>query len=202
MSIVKLPSPSGRNAADMWVSTHTPIGRCLEQWSKESAAAYDSKVGLKRRPADKVKKPVLGYDKQALSILTHAVKMARDEEPDSGFVLQKDGPDMDAVRVFLQNRLRPEDWKRLCDMLSGQDPDADPAEDNELERETSERERREETRLATMSNDDPPDFPGMPRKGGTMVKKQAADRRYNPRASYDERFPGASVTVTPGGTAR
>jgi hypothetical protein len=113
-----------------------------------------SKTGFKRKPADKpikvgYPKPAkLGIDKSHLPILKAAVKMARDE-------IEAEGrkPDMEAVKTFLQNRLRPEDWKRLNDMLMGQDPDqGEYVEDDDLESETSEREQREETGLATMSN--------------------------------------------------
>jgi hypothetical protein len=204
MGRIFVQGPKGTNISGYYVESTSKVGQAIMNAPKLALDAlpkvvqkqvedlgHDSKIALKRRPADKPVK--VGFDKRALPILKAAVKMARDETPDSDFALQQSGPDMSAVRTFLQNRLRPEDFKRLCDMLSGQDPDAYPSEDDDLERETSEREQREETPLATMSNDDPPDFPGMPRKGGTMVplKKQAADRK---GASYADRFPGATVS--------
>jgi hypothetical protein len=144
---------------------------------------HGSKTGLKRRPADRI-----GVDKTTVSIPLPArlTRMARDEAGASQ--AEGSGVDVDELYNRICMTLTTEERAQLCAMLSGS-----TVEDNDLEEQTSEREQREETGLATMTNDDPPNFPGMPRKGGTMVplKKQAADSG----DSYSRRFPGAKVDV-------
>jgi hypothetical protein len=139
-------------------------------------------------------------------------RLGRDEEPDSGpAALQKDGPDIDAIKNFLRDHLPTEAYQRLCEMFCFE---ADPAEDDgeNLERETSEREEREETPLATMTNDEPEPFRGQPRPGGTMRAMDGYARKFGHHfakpamdrmgADYETRFPGAVCNVMPGGTAR
>jgi hypothetical protein len=123
-------------------------------------AAYDARYGLRGR------------------------RFARDDNQDpSQGGEEDDASGMGQVKTFLQNRLSPEDWQRLCQMMDalggggGQEgpsgnhydpPDSVPDE---------------------QAKDEPAPFPGRPRPGGKMGQ----DAR--PRSYHDEFPSNAHVNI-------
>jgi hypothetical protein len=211
MSRIYIEGPKGGNEDNYYVDSNSPVGRAIMNSPKLALDALprsirkqveslgsDSRTGVKRRPADR-----LGVDKSGPRL-----RLSKDEEPDSGpGALEQSGPDLEAVKNFLGDQLSDEAYQQLCEMLGGE-PEESPAEDDDLQKETAEREAREAGRLQTMTNDEPPPFKGRPRPGGAMdgyarrFGSHFAKDEYRKTDDYASRFPGAVRNCMPGGTSR
>lgn len=128
------------------------------------------------------------YD--ASSGLAFGSRRARDQDPDDD---SQSDPRMNAIKVFLKNRLQPEDWDRLQQMmqaLSGRGSEEDP-------------DHVQDPMPDDPTKDDPPSFSGRPRAGGgqdPMGRREGEDRsRYAQDArgsSYFDMFPANAKVGT------
>ena len=143
MTLIPMPSPRGTNHARQFL--HGRAARALG-----AGYAYDSADGVaygsRHRLAPR--------------------RVARDQSPEAG-----DSP-LDGVKRFLANRLSPEDFAKLEQMLQALSEGGEGEGEGEEE--------------GSSGQDDPSAFPGRPRPGGVPSGK---DRVQNgePRVAQDSR---------------
>ena len=148
------------------------------------------KVWTQRYGENAARKMLSGASRLAYDAMPRFLsRRARDEDPPDASGGAPDDNGMEAIKTFLKNRLDPDSWNQLCEMMSAlsgatvhsnadyTDPDAPDNTQPEGE-------------------DEPSPFPGRPRTGGQMdpmsarKNSYAQDARTRGERGYFASFPG------------